>query len=604
MQDFSQNNGDPTKVPDDAKHPGSELREVLAGLGLTPRQIASEAGLSPIYLNQLIAGKASMVADVAVRLAAFTGTDAQRWMDLQVTHDLAIASEKFENDLSAFPADDDAQDVEPRSKYIIEMTCDEAREFLLEPASYCSIQLPEYFQFGPLLSSVATAVTNDGFSATEVRRYEGVNHRVMTNKDGRYAWRPLEVIHPALYVSLVNEITDSANWATILEKFRSFTTVPQIACLSLPVQSLTDDSDRAAQIQQWHTAVEQKSIELSLDYDYLFQTDIVDCYASIYSHSIAWALHGKDEAKQNRRDLGLVGNSIDHKIQDMHLGQTNGIPQGSTIMDFIAEMVLGYADTELAQRCADDQIHEYQVLRYRDDYRIFVNSPPDGEVILKRLTEVLAELGLQLNPAKTGFSSAVVRSSIKADKLAWIFRKQRSRNFQDTLLMIHDHGTEYPNSGRFGAALSGFHRRLHNVTRYSAPMPLIAIAVDIAVRNPGTYPYVAAILGELIKFVNGDWNKLTVIERAQRRFSKVPNCGHMDVWLQRISYPYDQLVDYAEPLCKLVTDEGPGIWNSDWLNSGDVRASIEESSLIDREKLREMDPTIDPAELQLFRFGY
>ena len=185
----------------------------------------------------------------------------------------------------------------------------------------------------------------------------------------------------------------------------------------------------------------------------------------------------------------------------MHLGQTNGIPQGSLLMDFIAEMVLGYADTELTKRCADDGIKEYQIIRYRDDYRIFVNSPSDGDRILKHLTEALIDLGLKLNSGKTDFSSIVVRSSIKHDKLAWMFRKQRARNLQNSLLNIHDHGLEYPNSGAFISALRAFHERLHRLQRYSSPLPLLAIAVDIAFRNPRTYPHVAAILGELIKFV-------------------------------------------------------------------------------------------------------
>jgi hypothetical protein len=37
--------------------------------------------------------------------------------------------------------------------------------------------------------------------------------------------------------------------------------------------------------------VEQKSIELGLEYDYIFHTDIVDCYGAIYTHSISWAIH-------------------------------------------------------------------------------------------------------------------------------------------------------------------------------------------------------------------------------------------------------------------------------------------------------------------------
>ena len=34
----------------------------------------------------------------------------------------------------------------------------------------------------------------------------------------------------------------------------------------------------------------------------------------------------------------------------MTYGQTNGIPQGSSLMDFIAEIILGYADTQLVKK--------------------------------------------------------------------------------------------------------------------------------------------------------------------------------------------------------------------------------------------------------------
>ena len=101
----------------------------------------------------------------------------------------------------------------------------------------------------------------------------------------------------------------------------------------------------AAQILSWWQGIEQASIELALEYDYVFLcADITDCYGAIYTHSIAWAIHGKTVAKQNRTDKNLVGNVIDWYIQDMRHGQTNGIPQGSVLMDFIAEILLGYAD--------------------------------------------------------------------------------------------------------------------------------------------------------------------------------------------------------------------------------------------------------------------
>ena len=61
-------------------------------------------------------------------------------------------------------------------------------------------------------------------------------------------------------------------------------------------------------------------------------------------------------------------------------------------MDFIAEMVLCYSDVLLTQKLQNIDRTEYRILRYRDDYRIFVNSPQIGEEILKNLTEVLIEL--------------------------------------------------------------------------------------------------------------------------------------------------------------------------------------------------------------------
>jgi hypothetical protein len=37
--------------------------------------------------------------------------------------------------------------------------------------------------------------------------YENVNYKLFTNKDGQYAWRLFQLIHPVLYVDLVHKIT-------------------------------------------------------------------------------------------------------------------------------------------------------------------------------------------------------------------------------------------------------------------------------------------------------------------------------------------------------------------------------------------------------------
>ena len=67
--------------------------------------------------------------------------------------------------------------------------------------------------------------------------FEGVNYKLLNNKNGEYAWRLLQLIHPALYVALVHEITKEKNWKLILEKFKEFQK-GVVNCASLPVLKL------------------------------------------------------------------------------------------------------------------------------------------------------------------------------------------------------------------------------------------------------------------------------------------------------------------------------------------------------------------------------
>ena len=326
----------------------------------------------------------------------------------------------------------------PRQQSLLDMTSAQARAFLLKPESYCTVDLPNYLQFGGILTAVAKilqATPLRTIQKNSPRDHEDVNYAMLSNKDGRHAWRPLQLIHPALYVSLVNEITEKGHWNTIRTRFAEFAAIDKIKCLSIPAKSLSKQKDKAEQISRWWQGIEQGSIELALDYEFVLHADITDCYAAIYTHSIAWALHERAVAKTKRNDNTLIGNIIDWHIQDMRHGQTNGIPQGSVLMDLIAEMVLGYADLQLSNRLKELEHADYRILRYRDDYRIFVNNPQLGETILKALTEVMIELGLKLNAAKTTGSQSVVSGSLKTDKRAWLTSRQGDKNVQKHLLV-------------------------------------------------------------------------------------------------------------------------------------------------------------------------
>ncbi len=492
-----------------------------------------------------------------------------------------------------------------KNRSILELTCDEARAFFLKQESYCSIDFPPYFKFNDLLAGVSKVLDGKNlsdFQREKPRECEDVNHLVLSNKDGRHAWRPLQLIHPALYVSLVGHITENDQWKLICDRFLEYAGDEKIKCLSIPVESLTDENDRAEQVSRWWHSVEQASIELALDYDFVVHTDITDCYGAIYTHSISWALHTKTEAKkkENRQNNRLIGNIIDNHIQDMSHAQTNGIPQGSVLMDFVAEMVLGYADIKLSESIAQEGIEDYWILRYRDDYRIFVNSSQDGERILKCLTEVMICLGLKLNSAKTNVSSGVVGASIKEDKLKWMGRKQSENSLQKHLLIIYDHSTECPNAGSLSVALGAYQNRLSKIKKCDQPLPLISVAADIAYRNPRTYPICAAILSKLLNFIRSDDEKRVVIEKVQKKFSKIPNTGHMDIWLQRIGLSFAPDIEYSEPLCGLVTNGDAMIWNNNWISSAALNRALDAKLIIDRKVLRGLDAIILTKEVELF----
>jgi hypothetical protein len=482
------------------------------------------------------------------------------------------------------------------------MTATQARAFLLKSESYCSVDLPVYFTFERLLSAVSKEMLGKSLEnmSSKPGDHEGVNYAMLSNKDGRHAWRPFQLIHPALYVSLVEKITAAKNWKVIRERFKEFQQPSHLKCLSIPLQSSSKRRDKAVQIRNWWQGIEQRSIELALEYNYVFHADITDCYAAIYTHTIAWAVHSKAAAKAKRRDPSLIGNIIDSHIQGMRHGQTNGIPQGSVLMDFIAEIVLGHADLELSSRLDSGKITGYRILRYRDDYGIFVQSPQIGEAILKALTEVLIELGLKLNASKTTGSLSVVTHSVKPDKLAWLRRRQGDRSLQKHLLVIHAHGNDFPNAGSLTVALTHFHERLSKASRIQNPRVLISIAMDIANISPRTFPVCAAIISKLLSALKSKTERVDVLKLIRAKLSQVPNTGHMEVWLQRISHSFAPKIGYNETLCKLVDGKDVNVWNNSWITSKRLLAALDPSQMVNKVKLRSLKPVIKPKEIEVF----
>ncbi len=482
-----------------------------------------------------------------------------------------------------------------RQTTILDLDAKEALFFFLDSKIYCSLDFPPYISFGTFLTSINNFLSNhpDILKHVHPENYENVNYIIAANKDGKYDWRPFELINPILYVQLARTITEETHWKDICKRFKDFAVNPDIECMSIPVVENTLQTNQKAQILAWWENIEQRSIELSLDYEYLIETDITNCYGALYTHSIAWALHTKEKAKQQRRE-NLIGNIIDKYIRAMRYGQTNGIPQGSVLMDFIAEMVLGYIDSLLSDRIKANNITDYHILRYRDDYKIFVNNPHTGEHILKIITEVLAEFGMKPNILKTNTYDNIILHAIKKDKLAWLIKKQSNKDLQKHLLLIYKHSLEYPHAGSLIKPLQDCYFRIkksHNLQNH--PKSLIAIIVDIAYRNPRTYAICAAMLSIILAQLSNKDEQKEIITKIKNKFSLIPNTSNMLIWLQRISLFFKFDIDYDDALCRLIdhafkgkrnisilNTDIPRMWNMDWINLSELKKILQKETII------------------------
>lgn len=502
---------------------------------------------------------------------------------------------------------------------VLDLSYVKAFRYFMEPTNYCSMDLPIYINFKPVLDYVQQSVGN--YELKDILKdtkkmpsdYEAVNHKFLVKKDAKYTFRPLQITNPYLYYLLVKEMTNKPNWNAIKKRFQDFHR-DEIEVSSIPhVKSEFDKSHKAAGVTSWWENMEQRSIALSLRFKYMFVTDITNCYPSIYTHTIAWALMNKDEAKRNRGKSGLLGNIIDKYIQGMQYCQTNGIPQGSVLFDFIAEIVLGYADMRFAIRLDAENITDYKVLRYRDDYRIFSNNREQLERIAFILQEELADLNLQLNAVKTFMTENIIQASIKPDKTAYmsnapLYKKTGKRitttasSLQQEALYIHHFAKDYPNSGTLMKLLTIFSQRLikkKSITESEVNV-FIAIFTDVALCSPKAYKLLLHLISVFINKLPTTENRTRTVQAIYKKFQITPNIGELQVWMQHITYQMNPGITYSEPLCKIVTGEANiSLWNNEWVKD-EFRVGFPQYQICTNWIRDNFTPVINIDEVSLF----
>jgi hypothetical protein len=153
-------------------------------------------------------------------------------------------------------------------------------------------------------------------------------------------------------------------------------------------------------IYEWIEMAEEDLVEEAYRYKYLLRTDVKNYYPSVYTHSIAWAIHTRAVIRKgsNRNDPSFLGNRLDKLFQNANDGCTNGIPIGPAVSDLIAELILSAVDMAISPGLQNAGI---LALRFKDDYRFLCRTEEDCKKVTKLLQKGLKGFNLLLNEDKT-----------------------------------------------------------------------------------------------------------------------------------------------------------------------------------------------------------
>ena len=138
----------------------------------------------------------------------------------------------------------------------------------------------------------------------------------------------------------------------------------------------------------------------------LIKLDISKCFDSIYTHSIGWAVIGKEAQKESlHKSRGTFPDRFDRLMQHMNLGETNGILIGPEFSRIFAEIILQAIDQEVEGKLRANNRPlrhrvDYEIFRYVDDYFIFFNDDTERTIIVDQLQHSLRKYKLYLNAAK------------------------------------------------------------------------------------------------------------------------------------------------------------------------------------------------------------
>lgn len=143
----------------------------------------------------------------------------------------------------------------------------------------------------------------------------------------------------------------------------------------------------------------KESIRAALGFQYRLKVDVANCYNSIYTHSVTWAICGKKQAKGYMKQKPkpsdyMLGDDLDTYIRYQKNNETNGIVVGPFSSRIFSEIIMSAIDGELRKK-------GFVFKRYVDDFKFYFRTRAKAEESIQQIEKILNEYNLNLNLSKT-----------------------------------------------------------------------------------------------------------------------------------------------------------------------------------------------------------
>lgn len=245
-------------------------------------------------------------------------------------------------------------------------------------------ELPPFFSTERFTPDVARKLVKIRYRKGAFSGYDQVEYKLTRFNS---VSRLLSVPHPLPYANLCLAL--HGNW----EQFEYIVNNP---CSQIKPQAYSDG--RVIIMNGYGDSVEKanKQLDAAFGMRYRVTTDIANCFPSIYSHAVPWALVTIPTAKGQRQG-NVWFNQIDKHLRSCKRDETQGVAIGPATSSIIAEVILGRVDEELLKQ-------NFRFVRYIDDYCCHCETEERAQDFVRAVEREAAKFKLQLNIKKTKFA--------------------------------------------------------------------------------------------------------------------------------------------------------------------------------------------------------